>query len=179
MKDPATKRPDRLLKTSIWTVQAFRFANLVAVLFIAAVLVATLPGAEWVEARLILKYRDTVDPGAVVAFMQVTMLLTLPVGLAVERLLVALRAILRTVETGDPFAGANAGRLRTIGWMLLVVQCADLGFGAVTLVAQHLHIDFLPWQPGFTGWIAVLVAFVLAQVFERGAAMQGDLDGTV
>lgn len=98
---------------------------------------------------------------------------------AIERLLIALRAILRTVEHGEPFAAANAARLRTIGWMLLIVQLADLAYGVVTIVAHALRIDFLAWQAGFTGWIAVLVAFVLAQVFERGSAMQGDLDGTV
>lgn len=173
------KRSDRLLSGSVLVVKAFRAINLLAVLFMVAALISTLPGAEWLEARLNDKYGAAVDPGAAVAFMQVTMLLTVPVGFAVERLLVALRAILRTVELGDPFAHANAARLRTIGWMLLVVQFADLGYGVVTVIAQRLHIDFLGWQPGFTGWIAVLIAFVLAQVFERGSIMQTDLDGTV
>lgn len=173
------KRSDRLLRGSVRVVQAFRIVNAVAVLVMIAVLISTLSGAEWIEARLIAKYEGTVDPDAAITFMRVTMLLTLPVGYAVERLLTALRAILRTVEMGDPFAAANAARLRMIGWMLLVVQLADLGYGAVAAVAQRLHIDFLAWQPGFTGWIAVLVAFVLAQVFERGTAMQSDLEGTV
>ena len=30
-----------------------------------------------------------------------------------------------------------------------------------------------------TGWIGVLLLFVLAQVFEQGARMRADLDGTV
>ncbi|MCP3733773.1 DUF2975 domain-containing protein [Sphingomonas sp. RP10(2022)] len=172
-------RSDRLLKASILVVQAFRIANAAAVFLFVAALIATLPGAEWVEAALLRKYHHSVDPGAVIAFMQVTMLLSLPVGYAIERLLAALRAMLRTVQDGEPFVGTNAARLRTIGWMLLVVQFADLALGGVTAVAGMLHIEFLPWQPSFTGWIAVLIAFVLAQVFERGAALQADLDGTV
>jgi hypothetical protein len=63
--------------------------------------------------------------------------------------------------------------------MLLVIQLADLGFGLARVAANALHIDYLDWQPSFTGWLAVLIAFVLAQVFERGAAMRDDLDGTV
>ncbi|GAA0671174.1 DUF2975 domain-containing protein [Sphingomonas insulae] len=169
----------RLLRASIAVVQLFRIVNAASILFFVAALVATLPGAEWVEGVLVRKYGTTVDPQQVIVFMQLTMLLTLPVAFAVERLLLALRAILRTIEDREPFAAANAGRLRLIGWMLLVIQFADVGFGIVTWIARALHIDFLSWTPGFTGWIAVLIAFVLAQVFERGAAMQHDLEGTV
>lgn len=172
-------RPDKLLKGSILLVQVFRAVNVAAMIVFVAVLVATLPGAEWIEARLASKYQGRVDPASVVTFIQVTMLLSLPVGVAIERLLAALRAMLRTVQDDQPFIGTNAARLRTIGWMLLVVQLADLAYGATAIVAHSLHIDFMAWQPGFTGWIAVLVAFVLAQVFERGTAMQGDLEGTV
>ena len=172
-------RPDRLLRGSILLVQVFRAVNVAAMIFFLGVLVATLPGAEWIEARLASKYHGTVDAASVVTFIQVTMLLSLPVGVAIERLLAALRAMLRTVQDGQPFVGSNAARLRTIGWMLLVVQLADLAYGVVTVVARSLHIDYLSWQPGFTGWVAVLVAFVLAQVFERGTAMQGDLEGTI
>jgi hypothetical protein len=172
-------KPDTLLRGSILLVQIFRAVNVAAMILFVAVLVATLPGAEWVEARLASKYHGTVDPPSVVTFLQITMVLSFPVGVAIERLLGALRAMLRTVQDGQPFIGTNAARLRTIGWMLLVVQLADLAYGVTTVVAHHLHIDFMAWQPSFTGWIALLVAFVLAQVFERGAAMQGDLEGTV
>ncbi|WP_254503794.1 DUF2975 domain-containing protein, partial [Salmonella enterica] len=75
---------------------------------------------------------------------------------------------------GDPFVRANAARLRTIGWMLLTIQLADLAFGGARLVARMLQIDYLDWQPSFTGWLGVLIAFVLAQVFEHGAAMRED-----
>ncbi|MGP7796247.1 DUF2975 domain-containing protein [Sphingomonas sp. CLY1604] len=170
---------NHLLRRTMLLVQGLRIANGVAVLFLLAALVATLPGAELVEAALVRKYHGTVDPALAVTFMQITMLLSLPFGLAIERLLVALRAILRTVETGTPFSSGNAARLRTIGWMLLLVQIADIGFGIATVFARSLRIDYLNWQPSFTGWVAVLVAFVLAQVFERGTAMQDDLDGTV
>lgn len=170
---------NRLLATSVLLVQACRLVNAITVAFMIAALIATLPGAEWVEAALVRKYQGRVDPQLAIVFMQGTMLLAIPVGYAVERLFAALRAILRSVQDGVPFAFANAARIRTIGWAMLVVQLADLGFGLATVFARALHLDYLGWQPSVTGWIAVLVAFVLAQVFERGTAMQGDLEGTV
>jgi hypothetical protein len=35
------------------------------------------------------------------------------------------------------------------------------------------------WSFNITGWIAVLLLFVLARVFEQGAAMREDIEGTV
>ncbi|AOW25024.1 hypothetical protein AVM11_05750 [Sphingomonas melonis TY] len=179
MMEDAKPKPPRLLVWSVRVVQAFRIANAIAIAFFVAVLIATLPGAELIERLLVRKYHGRVDTAAVIAFLQLTMLVGIPVGVAVERLLKALRAILRTVEQDDPFARTNAARVRTIGWMLLVIQLADLGYGLARVAANVLHIDYPDWQPSFTGWLAVLIAFVLAQVFERGAAMRDDLDGTV
>lgn len=173
-----TRKP-RALGALIATVQTFRVANIAIALFFAAVLLATLPGIGAVQAALARKYGGTVDVASVIVFMRVTLLLGLPLIYVVERLLAELRAILDTVERGDPFDRVNAARLRTIGWMLLVIQLADLIFGATRVIAKLLHIDYAGWQPNVTGWLAVLVAFVLAQVFERGAAMRDDLDGTV
>ena len=171
--------PKPLLVWSIRAVMAFRIGNAIAIAFFVAVLIATLPGAELIERLLVRKYQGRVDTAAVIAFMQLTMLVGIPVGFAIERLLRALRAILRTVERGEPFVAANAARVRTIGWMLLVIQLADLGYGVARFAADALRVDSPSWQPSFTGWLAVLIAFVLAQVFERGAAMRDDLDGTV
>lgn len=169
----------RLLSLSTRIVQAFRIANVAIAVFFLAILCATLPGLELVQGALARKYGGAVDTATVVLFVRVTLLLGLPICWVVERLLAALRAILGTVADGDPFVRANAARLRTIGWMLLTIQVADLAFGATRLVAKLLHIDYASWQPSFTGWLGVLIAFVLAQVFERGAAMREDLDGTV
>lgn len=177
MEGSSTAKP--LLRWSIRAVQAFRIVNAITIALFVAVLIATLPGAELIERLLVRKYHGRVDTAAVIAFMQMTMLVGIPVGFAVERLLSALRAILGTVEHGDPFAFANAARVRTIGWMLLVIQLADLGYGLARFAARALQVDYPTWQPSFTGWLAVLIAFVLAQVFERGAAMRDDLDGTV
>ena len=91
-----------------------------------------------------------------------------------------LHAIVETVRAGDPFVAANASRLQAIAWVLLAVNLLSIVIGAiaktVSTPAYPLHID-----AGFSisGWLAVLLTFVLARVFAEGALMREDLEGTV
>ena len=91
-----------------------------------------------------------------------------------------LLAIVETVRAGDPFVAANALRLRAIAWTLLALQLLSLVIGtiakAVSTPAHPLHI-----QAGFSisGWLAVLLTFLLARVFAEGTVMREDLEGTV
>ena len=170
---------DRLLNVTIWCVQAGRVCNLLAVMLLTGVLVASVLARSVIVAQLTAKYGAAADVGAILAFLRIVLLCALPVGVIVECMLRALRAILATVAAGEPFAAANAARLRTIGWMLLALQLVDLLYGALVLAARHLHIDYATWQPSFVGWFAVLVAFVLVRVFAAGTTMRDDLAGTV
>ena len=91
-----------------------------------------------------------------------------------------LLAIVETVRVGDPFVAANASRLQAIAWVLLALQILSLVIGAVAKAvstpAYPLKLD-----AGFsiTGWLAVLLTFLLARVFSLGALMREDLEGTV
>jgi hypothetical protein len=91
-----------------------------------------------------------------------------------------LLAIVETVRAGDPFVAANASRLQAIAWALLATQLLSLVIGgiakAVSTPAHPLHL-----QAGFSisGWLAVLLTFLLARVFAEGALMREDLEGTV
>jgi hypothetical protein len=91
-----------------------------------------------------------------------------------------LLAIVETVRAGDPFVAANAFRLRVIAWTLLALQLLSLVIGAiaraVSTPANPLHL-----QAGFSisGWLAVLLTFLLARVFAEGTLMREDLEGTV
>lgn len=91
-----------------------------------------------------------------------------------------LLAIVETVRAGDPFVAANASRLQMIAWMLLAVNLLSIVIGAiakaVSTPANPLHLD-----AGFSisGWLAVLLTFLLARVFAEGALMREDLEGTV
>jgi hypothetical protein len=91
-----------------------------------------------------------------------------------------LLAIVETVRAGDPFVGANAGRLQTIGWALLALQLLSMAIGAigkaVAVPGHPLNLD-----AGFSinGWLAVFLTFLLARVFAEGTLMREDLEGTV
>ena len=95
---------------------------------------------------------------------------------ALKRLL----AIVETVRGGDPFVAANAYRLQAIAWTLLALQLLSLVIGAigkfVSSPAHPVHLD-----AGFSvsGWLAVILTFVLARVFAAGTLMREDLEGTV
>ena len=141
-------------------------------------LLVVMPNQQWIMAafklspsaeaeRLILGLRAVAVLG----------LLAIPVNyIVLKRLL----AIVRTVRAGDPFIAANAYRLRAIAWALLALQLLSLVIGtigkAVSTPAHPLHLD-----AGFSisGWLAVILTFVLARVFAEGALMREDLAGTV
>jgi hypothetical protein len=91
-----------------------------------------------------------------------------------------LLAIVGTVRAGNPFVAANASRLQAIAWVLFALNLLSIVIGAiaktVSTSAHPLHID-----AGFSinGWLAVLLTFVLAHVFAKGALMREDVQGTV
>lgn len=93
-------------------------------------------------------------------------------------LLTRLAAIVASVRSGDAFTWTNARRLTAIAWLLLVLNLLDLLFGVVDR-AFAPATEGLEWSFSITAWLAVLLLFVLARVFEDGARMREDLEGTV
>ncbi|HEY0130817.1 MAG TPA: DUF2975 domain-containing protein, partial [Allosphingosinicella sp.] len=98
---------------------------------------------------------------------------------AVHVLLLRLLAMVETVRTGDPFVPENAIRLRTIAWCLLVVQLFELACGIFIGVLERVGADVGEWDPSLSGWLAVLLVFVLARVFEEGARIRAELEAVV
>jgi hypothetical protein len=104
-------------------------------------------------------------------------LTTIPIYHAILKRLVAM---VETVRDGDPFVAANALRLRTIAWALVALQLLAMVIGliaeAIDSPAHPVDID-----AGFSlsGWLAVLLTFVLARVFAEGTLMREDLEGTI
>lgn len=95
-------------------------------------------------------------------------------------ILTQLLRMVETVSRGDPFIRANAYRLNAIAWALLGLQILSMVIGGISKAIASkefpLHLD-----AGFSasGWLAVLLTFVLARVFAEGALMREDLEGTV
>jgi hypothetical protein len=95
-------------------------------------------------------------------------------------ILTRLTRIVETVSRGDPFVRINAYRLNAIAWSLGGLQVLSLIIGAIgkSIASKEfpLHLD-----AGFSisGWLAVILTFVLARVFAEGTLMREDLEGTV
>ena len=91
-----------------------------------------------------------------------------------------LLAIVETVRAGDPFVAANASRLRAIAWALLALQLLSLVIGAIAkTVSTPAHPLDLDAGFSISGWLAVLLTFLLARVFAEGTLMREELEGTV
>lgn len=104
-------------------------------------------------------------------------LVTIPINHAILKRLLAM---VETVRAGEPFVAANAYRLYGIAWLLLGLQLLSLVIGAIgeaiSSPAHPVHLD-----AGFSvsGWLAVILTFVLARVFAEGTLMREDLEGMV
>jgi hypothetical protein len=88
--------------------------------------------------------------------------------------------IVESVRTGEPFTMDNAMRLRTIAWALLGLELLHIcvvGIASAVSTKQvplRINANFHP-----IGWLAILLLFVLAEVFVEGTRMREDLEGVV
>ena len=168
MSDYQSQRPvawaETLLKVLIWL-------NWICAVAFAVVLVASFVLADDVVRR---GGSGGIPPGSLGAVR-----IVLAIGLVVVPLahvaLTRLHDIVATVHLGDPFVADNARRLTAIAWAMLGIMMCDLVFGYVAMVIEE-HIG---WSFSLTGWLAVLLLFVLARVFESGTRMRDEIEGTV
>ena len=145
---------------------------------ILTLLIATVVAERWTFTALGLPPAPSIEPMMTgLRAIAVLGLVAIPLNHSVLTWLIA---IVETVRKGDPFVATNAKRLHAIAWVLLALQLLSLvigGIGTAISTASHpLHLDagFSP-----TGWLAVILTFVLARVFAEGALMREDLQGTV
>jgi len=152
--------------------------NWVFVVFFALVLVALLLGGDQAATAMAGLYPP--DQAALllraVAWMAA---LGITAGIAAHILFRRMLEVVATAIAGDPFTAANARRLRAVGWALLAIQILDLCFGALDWTVAAGTGERLGWSPSVGGWIAVLMVFVLARVFEEGSRMRDELAMTV
>ena len=141
-------------------------------------LLVVMPNEQWIMAAF--KLSPSPEAERLVMGLRAIAVLGLaaiPLNYAVLKRLLA---IVETVRAGDPFVAANASRLQAIAWVLLAVNLLSIVIGAIALTvstpAHPLHLN-----AGFSisGWLAVLLTFLLARVFAEGALMREDLEGTV
>lgn len=97
-----------------------------------------------------------------------------------------LKQVVDTVAQGDPFVPENARRLTVMAWLSLAVQII-----ALPIAAMGLWIDSVSeggngstgfhFESGISGngLLLMLVLFILARVFRKGAEMRAEIEGTV
>ncbi|MEW9855147.1 DUF2975 domain-containing protein [Novosphingobium sp. M1R2S20] len=107
--------------------------------------------------------------------------------LVLFRIFQLLKRIVSTVGEGDPFVPENATRLTQMAWLTLAVQLVTLpisGFAdwidEAFADAPEVHSD-ITINAGLSGngLLLMLILFILARVFRKGAAMRAELEGTV
>jgi|SRR5882762_3485078 len=98
----------------------------------------------------------------------------------VHFVLTRLLTIVETVSVGNPFALSNAARLQAIAWAILALELIHFAVGLVAASVSSAGVPLnISWGFSLTRWLAVLLLFVLARVFEQGARMREELEGTV
>lgn len=147
-------------------------------LLFGAILATCVVGSFVFEARLLDNFSEmprVTDARFLLNGLRIWVLIALPVIAAVHIILSRLLAMVATVRAGDPFVPENALRLKTIAWCLLAVQLLDLAFGVMARVVNEAGAD-VDWEFSINGWVAVVLLFVLARVFEEGTRMRGELE---
>ena len=149
--------------------------NLLYGAMLIAFLVASFVLPEWPMKPL------GYDPATMHAYLPVGLRAIEVLGLVlvglVYLILRRLLAIVHSVRNGDPFVVENAQRLQTIAWCLLGIELLRLAVAAIGAAVAIHQVGSSGFSP--VPWLAILLLFVLAGVFMRGARMRADLEGTV
>jgi hypothetical protein len=152
--------------------------NLLMGALIMALLIASLIAEDLVMRAL------GVPPARFNPMLFIGMRLIMVIGICavpvVHFILTRLLMIVETVSTGNPFVAANAARLQAIAWALLALELTHYAVGAVAASLSSAAVPLnISWGFSLTRWLAVLLLFVLARVFEQGARLREELEGTV
>jgi hypothetical protein len=173
-----TKKHSRALRATWATLRMLVVLNWIFGALIFALLAISFQAEEWTWRGL--GVGAVVSHKGVVAGMRAIMVIGIlgtPIAYVVfSRLL----RMVGSVRRGEPFTTDNAGGLRTIAWALLGLELLHI---CVVAIASAVSTKEVPLRISgnfdLTGWLAILLLFVLAQVFLEGTRMREDLEGTV
>ena len=169
--------PSTALGASRFLIAFMRAFNLLVGAGLIAALIASFPFAS-VFFEFFSKRPPSIDPSWMLPVLRTWMLLALPMVVAVHISLSRLMDVVRTVGAGDPFVPENAVRLKTIAWCVLATQLLDLSFGVMAAVLNAAGSN-VEWKFSLTGWLAVVLLFVLASVFEEGTRLRGEMEAMI
>jgi hypothetical protein len=176
MTEIADNRILRVTRLLVYLIMGFvAFAGMVLALTSAA-----LP-FFWTEAVAeIVKENPGADTSNLLPWLLVIFALGLLTLGLVWTIMRKLSSLIGSVEDGNPFVTVNAVRLRAIGWLMVGIQVVGLPLAVAAgnvadMFGEH---DVGPELP-LNGILAILLVFILAGIFERGAEMREELEGTV
>jgi len=170
---PGNKGDPLLRVTRILLMIVMAFAGLATLISLAAI------PASWIFRNEIVRQGVEATDGFLAG---ASMLLAAFAGITVCAVLFLrkLVSVIDTVALGTPFSRDNARRLRAMGWLALAIQ------GIALLVAPlaawiESHFPEAELQVGLdlTGLLTALLLFILARVFDTGARLAEDVEGTV
>jgi len=145
---------------------------------ILTLLAATFQAEEWTWRAL--GVGAVAGHEAIVAGMRTIMAIGIAAVPIAYVVLKELSRIVESVRDGDPFSAGNAARLRTIAWALLGLELLHLLVVAIASAVSTREVPLrIDGGVTVTGWLAVMLLFVLAQVFREGTRLRDDLEGTV
>jgi hypothetical protein len=152
--------------------------NLLMGALILALLIASLVAESWVMKAL----GAPLAPGNSMLFLGMRLIMVIGICSVpiVHLILARLLTIVETVSVGNAFVMANAVRLKTIAWAILGLELMHFTVGTIAALVSTTAAPLnITWGFSLTRWLTVLMLFVLARVFEQGARMREDLEGTV
>ncbi len=167
-----------MIAFSRWTLRVLNWLNwgVGVVVVVIGLMVGFVYPEPFLEAA---RASGNAAPEALLGWLQVALPATAPMIVLIHIIVTRLIAIIDSIPSGSAFSIVNADRLRMIGWALFGTQLLDLVIGLYAVRVSEQTGDYMGWGFGFTGWLAVLLLFVLAQIFRDGAAMRDELEGTV
>ena len=172
----ATSFPDALVLTR-QVLRVLRLLNPIVGVLILSLLVARIISETAVMGAL----GAHPEPGSAMRFLGMRLIMIMGIGAVsvVHVVLTRLLAIVDSVAVGNAFELINAHRLTVIAWAVLGLELLHFAIGVVAAMASTAAAPLdISWGLSVTRWLAVLL-FVLARVFEQGARMRDDLEGTV
>jgi hypothetical protein len=171
-----------LLKIALDVAYAVLWASFVAVLFAAAAGLLALPFlATHLDLNGTLNGQNT-DAAALLRHWPMLLSTAVAVAAYVAVLLVIffrLRQVFATLILGDPFRPENVGRLRIVGLGLIALEVAGYLVRLALIWAFPERGDSVDFGVNLSGWFAILVVFVLAEVFREGARLRRDAELTI
>ncbi len=94
-------------------------------------------------------------------------------------ILYRLRKVFETLIRGDPFKSENVARLRGVGLALIALEGAGFAFHTASQLILAPRSGRSVLYLNLSGWFAILVVFVLAEVFREGARLREDAELTI